>query len=135
MTSTPIASKIIPKASRSSIDVSQITFTSDKQKSAVDALVHEFDISPQLLQDIKKNFMAGMQKGLKKDGETLAMITSYVVGRLDGSETGSYLALDVGGTNLRVVSVHLAGGGEIITRQTKYRIDEKLKVGESKALF
>lgn len=50
-------------------------------------------------------------------------------------ETGSYLALDVGGTNLRVVSVHLAGGGEIITRQTKYRIDEKLKVGESKALF
>ncbi|KAF9300282.1 glucokinase [Mortierella antarctica] len=135
MTSTPIASKIIPKASRASVDVSQITFTSDKQKHAVDALVREFDISPQLLQDIKKNFMAGMQKGLKKDGETLAMITSYVVGRLDGSETGSYLALDVGGTNLRVVSVHLAGGGEIITRQTKYRIDEKLKIGEAKALF
>lgn len=85
MTSTPIASKIIPKASRASVDVSQITFTSDKQKHAVDALVREFDISPQLLQDIKKNFMAGMQKGLKKDGETLAMITSYVVGRLDGS--------------------------------------------------
>src|SRR5690554_6590884 len=51
------------------------------------------------------------------------------------TEMGSYLALDVGGTNLRVVSVHLTGGGEISTRQTKYRIDEHLKVGDAKSLF
>ncbi|KAG9323435.1 hypothetical protein KVV02_008835 [Mortierella alpina] len=135
MSSTPIASKIIPKASRVKIDPAQIEYTSDKQKNAVQALIDEFTISPELLKDIKNNFMEGMQKGLKKDGETLAMITSYVMGRLDGSEVGSYLALDVGGTNLRVVSVHLTGGGEISTRQTKYRIDEKLKVGDAKALF
>lgn len=36
---------------------------------------------------------------------------------------------------MRVVAVHLTGGGEITTRQTKYRIDEKLKVGDAKALF
>ncbi|KAF9429512.1 glucokinase [Podila epigama] len=135
MTSTPIASKIIPKAARAPMDASKIEFTSEKQKNAIDALIREFDVTPKLLQDIKTNFIQGMQKGLKRDGETLAMISSYVMGRLDGTETGSYLALDVGGTNLRVVSVHLGGGGEIVTRQTKYKIDEKLKVGDAKSLF
>ncbi|KAF9278117.1 glucokinase [Linnemannia elongata] len=135
MASTPIASKIIPKASRAPIDPAQIEYTSDRQRNAVEALVNEFTIHPQLLQDIKTKFIEGMNKGLKKDGETMAMVTSYVMGRLDGSEVGSYLALDVGGTNLRVVAVHLTGGGEITTRQTKYRIDEKLKVGDAKALF
>lgn len=85
MSSTPIASKIIPKASRVKVDPAQIEYTSDKQKHAVQALIDEFTISPELLKDIKNNFMEGMQKGLKKDGETLAMITSYVMGRLDGS--------------------------------------------------
>ncbi|KAF9930043.1 glucokinase [Modicella reniformis] len=135
MSSTPIASKIIPKAARAHLDPTSIEYTSDKQRNAVAALVQEFTVTPQLLKDIKDNFIGGMQKGLKKDGETLAMIPSYVMGRLDGTEVGSYLALDVGGTNLRVVSVHLTGGGHINTRQTKYRIDESLKVGDAKALF
>ncbi|KAF9930340.1 glucokinase [Linnemannia zychae] len=135
MTSTPIATKTIPKASRMPIDPNTIMYTSDCQQNAVNALINEFTISTQLLHDVKDNFMAGMQKGLEKDGETMAMITSYVMGRLDGTEVGSYLALDVGGTNLRVVAVHLEGGGKITTRQAKYRIDESLKVGEAKALF
>ncbi|KAG0256297.1 glucokinase [Mortierella polycephala] len=135
MSSTPIASKIIPKATRAKIDPNVVQYTSEKQKLALQALIEEFTITPELFQAIKRNFMEGMLKGLKKDGETMAMVTSYVIGRLDGSETGSYLALDVGGTNLRVVSVHLTGGGEINTRQTKYRIDEHLKVGDAKSLF
>jgi len=85
MSSTPIASKIIPKASRVKVDPAQIQYTSDKQKNAVQALIDEFTVSPELLKDIKNNFMEGMRKGLKKDGETMAMITSYVMGRLDGS--------------------------------------------------
>ncbi|KAF9346417.1 glucokinase [Mortierella sp. NVP85] len=135
MSSTPVATKAIPKASRSPIDLSKIQFTSEKQKDAVAALVDEFTITPQLLKDIKDHFIVAMKKGLKKDGETVAMISSYVLGRLDGTEVGSYLALDVGGTNLRVVSVRLTGGGQISTRQTKYKIDESLKVGDAKYLF
>lgn len=67
------------------IDPAQIEYTSDRQRNAVDALINEFTIHPQLLQDVKANFMEGMKKGLKKDGETMAMVTSYVMGRLDGS--------------------------------------------------
>ncbi|KAF9897203.1 hypothetical protein BX616_006012, partial [Lobosporangium transversale] len=85
VSSTPVASKIIPKAARSPIDPTTIKYTSEKQKYAVAALVEEFTISTQLLNDIKDNFLEGMKKGLKKDGETIAMITSFVMGRLDGT--------------------------------------------------
>jgi hexokinase len=85
MSSTPVATKVMPKASRSPIDLSQIQFTSQKQKDAVAALVEEFTITPQLLKDIKDHFIVAMKKGLKKDGETVAMISSYVLGRLDGT--------------------------------------------------
>jgi hexokinase len=85
MTSTPIASKIIPKATRVHLDPNTIDYTSDRQRNAVEALINEFTISTQLLQDVKANFMEGMNKGLQKDGETMAMVTSYVMGRLDGS--------------------------------------------------
>ncbi|KAG0297494.1 glucokinase [Dissophora globulifera] len=135
MTPTPIASKSIPKASRAILDPANIEYTSDKQKRAVAELVEDFTVTPDMLKAIKTNFIESMGKGLERDGETLAMVTSYVMGRLDGSEVGSYLALDVGGTNLRVVSVHLNGGGQIATRQTKYRINENLKVGDAKSLF
>ncbi|KAF9162707.1 glucokinase [Mortierella sp. AD010] len=135
MSQTPIASKTIKKPSRCPLNLNKIEFESEKQKRAVEDLVQEFTVTPKLLIDIKNNFKEAMNKGLAKDGQTIAMIPSYVMGRLDGTEVGSYLALDVGGTNLRVVSVHLEGSGHITTHQTKYKIDESLKVGEAKALF
>ncbi|KAF9188889.1 glucokinase, partial [Haplosporangium sp. Z 27] len=135
MSSTPIFTKPIKKASRHRIDLSQIEYVSEKQKRAVHDLAEEFIITPKFLVEIKDHFKQGMLKGLEREGETIAMIPSYVMGRLDGTEVGSYLALDVGGTNLRVVSVHLEGGGKITTHQTKYRIEERLKVGDAKSLF
>ncbi|KAF9320419.1 hexokinase A [Podila horticola] len=63
------------------------------------------------------------------------MVPTYVVGRLTGSEIGSYLTLDVGGTFLRVAFVELLGQGKFDTRQKKYLIDEGLKVGEATLLF
>ncbi|KAF9408859.1 glucokinase, partial [Entomortierella beljakovae] len=135
MSLTPIASKIIRKPCRHAVDVSTIDYVSEKQKQAVHDLVEEFTVTKQLLFDIKDNFKEAMKKGLEKEGATIAMIPSYVMGRLDGTEKGSYLALDVGGTNLRVVSVSLEGCGKITTHQTKFKIDEALKIGEAKALF
>ncbi|KAG0021380.1 glucokinase [Podila clonocystis] len=57
------------------------------------------------------------------------------MGRVDGTETGSYLTLDIGGTFLRVVFVELLGQGKFNVRQKKYRIDECLKVAEATLLF
>lgn len=53
-----------------------------------------------------------------------------------GYETGNYLALDMGGTNLRVCQVTLTeqkSGFDII--QSKYRIPEELKTGKAEELW
>lgn len=63
------------------------------------------------------------------------MIPSFVTGRPTGNETGKYLALDLGGTNLRVCEFELKGDGNYSVRQQKYIISEELKTGDVRHLF
>lgn len=62
------------------------------------------------------------------------MIPSFVAGRCTGDEKGNFMALDLGGTNLRVCQVNLLGGGEHTIRQQKYVVSEELKVGPMRNL-
>lgn len=53
-----------------------------------------------------------------------------------GYETGSYLALDMGGTNLRVCQVTLTEQkSEFDIIQSKYRMPEELKTGDAEELW
>lgn len=58
------------------------------------------------------------------------MIPSFVTGRPTGQERGKYLALDLGGTNLRVCLVELKGDGEYSIEQEKFKVDDSYKTGE-----
>lgn len=51
-----------------------------------------------------------------------------------GQEKGHFLALDLGGTNLRVVLVTLEGEGKYTTKYSKSRVTEDLKTGPMRAL-
>jgi len=79
------------------------------------------------LEDIINGFLLAFRHGLDKDETT--MIPSYVCRLPTGSETGTYLALDVGGTNLRVAVVTLLGDGKTYIEQKQYLIPEELKTG------
>ena len=64
------------------------------------------------------------------------MNPTWVMGYPDGKETGTFLALDMGGTNLRVCEVILTeddGDYEII--QSKYKMPSELKTGESDEMW
>jgi hexokinase len=51
------------------------------------------------------------------------MLPTFVMGYADGNETGAYLALDLGGTNLRVCAVDLDRPGRSFDMiQSKYRL-------------
>lgn len=53
-----------------------------------------------------------------------------------GHETGTFLALDMGGTNLRVCEIHLPEEkGEFDIIQSKYRMPEELKTGTADELW
>lgn len=64
------------------------------------------------------------------------MNPTWVMDFPDGSETGTYLALDMGGTNLRVCEITLTNNkSEFDIIQSKYRMPEELKTGESEELW
>lgn len=78
---------------------------SERQNKAIAALTEEFTLSTLVLEKLTVEFVKQMNEGLapqtSKSKKDLAMIPTYVFGRPDGHERGSYLALDLGGTNLR----------------------------------
>lgn len=74
------------------------------------------------LKAITEHFVSELEKGLSVKGGNIPMIPGWVVEHPTGNETGDYLAIDLGGTNLRVVSVKLLGGGKFETEQSKYHL-------------
>lgn len=50
------------------------------------------------------------------------MLPAWVMGFADGTEAGAFLALDLGGTNLRVCEVILSKGQSYDMIQSKYRL-------------
>lgn len=64
------------------------------------------------------------------------MNPTWCMGFPDGNETGTFLALDMGGTNLRVCEIILSeekGAFDII--QSKYKMPEELKTGTADELW
>jgi hexokinase len=111
------------------------TYREVDESEVVSALEELFVIRPQTLRHICKHFVDELTLGLKEDGHTLKMIPSYVTRRPTGKETGSYLALDLGGTNFRVCEVYLEGDSKVRLTQKKFTIPDYAKCGQSDVLF
>ncbi len=74
-------------------------------------IIAEFTLTGEQLREIAANFRQDLQLGLKNpDDSSLRMLKSYV-GLPDGTEHGEFLALDFGGTNVRVSRIRLEGEG------------------------
>lgn len=81
------------------------------------------------------NFHAEMQKGLSGDESSLKMIPSFV-DRPKGNEKGVFIALDLGGTNFRVLAVELDGkGNPNVPAVSKFTIQKKDMHGTGVQLF
>jgi len=94
-----------------------------------------FVVGPTKLKEIVKHFIGELQKGLDHEGATVAMLPSFVTNRPTGKEKGSYLALDLGGTNFRVCEVYLEGQSSVRLRQKKFTIPEDCKNADGEVLF
>lgn len=65
-----------------------------------------FNINRNSLKQITEHMLTEMDAGLRSSGESsLLMIPTHLTASPTGQETGSYLALDLGGTNFRVLKV------------------------------
>jgi len=75
-------------------------------------IITEFTIDSDRLHEIAGDFRYDLRKGLEDVNQSsLRMLKSYV-GLPTGDEQGEYLALDFGGTNVRVLRIKLLGHGK-----------------------
>jgi hexokinase len=64
------------------------------------------------------------------------MVPTWCMSIPTGHETGAFLAIDMGGTNLRVCEIYLPPTvGEFDIIQSKYRLPEELKTGTAEELW
>ena len=61
---------------------------------------------------------------------------TWVLGWPDGNETGKYLAVDLGGTNIRVCWIELKGRkNDISVTQNEFKLPEEIKTGTADELW
>ncbi|KAK6115231.1 hypothetical protein DH2020_007500 [Rehmannia glutinosa] len=91
-----------------------------------------------VLRHVADAMAADMRAGLEADGGSdLKMILSYVDALPTGNEKGLFYALDLGGTNFRVLRVQLGGKDErvVATEFEQVSIPQELMFGTSEELF
>ncbi|KJA23961.1 hypothetical protein HYPSUDRAFT_39485 [Hypholoma sublateritium FD-334 SS-4] len=94
-----------------------------------------FTLTPQRMRMIVEAFKETLELGLEQSGQIVPMIPTFVFGWPTGQEKGDYLALDLGGTNLRVCLVTVQGDGKFEITQSKYRLTEDQKQDDGQKLF
>ncbi|NWY65906.1 HXK1 protein, partial [Erithacus rubecula] len=83
------------------------------QRRRLDAALAPFLLPPGTLREVRDKMRAELEYGLKREAQgkaTVKMLPTYVCGTPDGTEKGKFLALDLGGTNFRVLLVKIKSG-------------------------
>ena len=104
---------------------------------ALRALREEFALPTERLRTICKAFCSEMHRGLVGDAAaSIKMIPSFVTQLPSGLEKGGFWAIDVGGSNLRVLEVLLDGAGGVGRgREVKMVIPQDVMTGRGEELF
>lgn len=105
-------------------------------KDQIKRLEDLFTVPATKLKQITDHFVKELTKGLTVEGGSIPMNATWAMGFPDGNEQGKYLALDMGGTNLRVCEITLTEKkSEFDIIQSKYKMPEELKTGSSDELW
>lgn len=87
------------------------------------------------LKAIATHLVAEIDRGARASGRTLAMLPSFVTGRVTGREVGTFYAIDLGGTNLRVCEVKLNGDRTHLLHHQKFLVPHYVMAGAHKELL
>ncbi|XP_014403665.1 PREDICTED: putative hexokinase HKDC1 isoform X2 [Myotis brandtii] len=109
------------------------------QRKLVDQVLALFRLTREQLVGVRDKMRAELEYGLKRDTHLLAtvkMLPSYVCGMPDGTERGNFLALDLGGTNFRVLLVKIRSGRRSVRMYNKiFAIPLEIMQGTGEELF
>lgn len=90
------------------------------------------------LSEVMTKFESEIRKGLKRSTHSSAEVkcfVTYVQNLPNGTERGQFLALDLGGTNFRVLLIHLKGEDDYEFQSKIYAIPQNIMLGSGTELF
>jgi len=105
-------------------------------ETALRSLRQSFALPLTVVDELRAHFAAEARAGLAGEPSSLAMLPTFVTNRVTGNEIGDFFALDLGGTNFRVLRLRLEGSGKLgAVTQAAYLVSDEIKTGTGEALF
>lgn len=110
----------------------------DSKVKKVKLVTDPYLLSDSIIKRVNETFESELELGLKKNPDkqsSLQMANTFVPKLLSGHEKGDFLALDLGGTNFRVILLKLDPERELDCIVKYYTVPEPLRLGEGELLF
>ncbi|XP_020706631.1 hexokinase-1-like [Athalia rosae] len=117
------------------IQVAPLVLADDVRRQKIENRLAQMRFSAATARKIQKVFLSEVEKGIRQEPSSLQMENTYIPELPDGTESGLFLALDLGGTNFRVILLELDNGVVIREDVKKYHISSELRVGCGIKLF
>ncbi|XP_063709783.1 hexokinase type 2 isoform X3 [Culicoides brevitarsis] len=98
----------------------------------------ELILTDEKMKKLMEKFLHEIERGLSKKTHPEADIkcfVTYVQDLPNGTERGKFLALDLGGTNFRVLLIHLKGEHDFEMQSKIYAIPQSIMLGSGQQLF
>lgn len=106
-----------------------------QKEKIINNLEKRFYFSPADLKRIVKDFHSEMLRGLQGKKSSLKMLPTYI-DKPTGNEQGRFVALDLGGTNFRILDIELKGRGRLEKlSERRFVLGRKLINGTAEAMF
>ncbi|XP_067092226.1 hexokinase-1-like isoform X2 [Osmerus mordax] len=127
-------------SSKGAAMVTAVAYRLADQSRQIVQTLSEFHLTTEQLLEVKKRMRTEMDIGLAKntqDKATVKMLPSFVRSTPDGTENGDFLALDLGGTNFRVLLVKIRSGKRrtVEMHNKIYAIPMEVMQGTGEELF
>jgi hypothetical protein len=105
-------------------------------ESAVRSLRSAYRMPMGVMDSLKSHLVSEASLALAGAPSSMRMLPTYVNSRVTGAEKGDFYALDLGGTNFRVLRLTLEGDGQVgPVKQAKFHVPDEIKKGTGKELF
>jgi hexokinase len=98
----------------------------------------ELKLDNKTLTEVMIKFEREVKKGLRKAWQSTSEVkcfVTYVQNLPTGNERGKFFALDLGGTNFRVLLIHLKGEHDYEFQSKIFAIPQQLMIGSGSDLF
>nr|XP_033803895.1 hexokinase-2 isoform X2 [Geotrypetes seraphini] len=120
--------------------ITAVAYRLAAQEKARQETLQTFKLSFEQLLMVKGKMRIEMEQGLRKESHCSAsvkMLPTYVRATPDGTEKGDFLALDLGGTNFRVLLVRVRNGMRrgVEMHHKIYSISQDIMQGTGEELF